>query len=244
MRSQSALPLKKSCAVRPCTVSAAAPADSIVVAISMAVMLFRVRPRRIFAVTGVGWQALTTRSTICPTRFGSHSKYDPLWARSLTSFTGQPKLISTTLTLYSLASRAPTAASVSGSLSHICTASGRGSSATPHSRSGASGSSFLPIHTKPRGNHFSGLQTDAAEFTHHLAIGVVGEAGHRSLQQRRIDDQRADAQRPHRRRGNRRRITLIVAGDHGRNAHVCYLTGRRVDDERPRRTKYQFEGIR
>ncbi len=89
-------------------------------------------------MTGVGVQAFTTRSTIAPTRSGSRSRYEPLWALTVTCRTGQPKLISTTLTQNSVASLCPTAASVSGSLSQICTASGRGSSLIPHNRSGYS----------------------------------------------------------------------------------------------------------
>ena len=107
MRSQSAEPRNMSAAVRPWTVSAAAPAPSTTWAMSIALILSRVQPRRILAVTGVGAQALTTRSMIAPIRSGSRSRYDPLWAFCATSRTGQPKLMSTTLTLYSLASRSP-----------------------------------------------------------------------------------------------------------------------------------------
>ena len=129
-------------------------------------------------------------------RSGNRSRYEPLWAFSVTCFTGQPKLMSTTLTRNSCASRAPTSASVSGSLSHICTASGRGSSVTPHSRSGCS-ASCSSSHTKPRAlDHLGRLQAGAAELAHDLPKGVVREARHRRLQNRRIDQQRADPQRP------------------------------------------------
>ena len=136
--SQSAFPLKNSAATRPCTVRHEAPASSIRCATSTAVRQASEQPSRILAVTGTPSQASTTRRTIMPTRSGSRSSHDPLWAFSVTCRTGQPKLRSTTLTWKSLASRRPTWARLSGSLSHICTANGRGSSRTPHSRSGFS----------------------------------------------------------------------------------------------------------
>ena len=186
-----------SAAVRPCTVSAAAPAPSTACATSIAVICSRVQPSRIFAVTGVGRQAATTCSIIAPIRSGSRSKYEPLCAFCTTSRTGQPKLISTTLTWYSCASRAPTLASVSGSLSQICTASGRGSSATPHKRSGCS-ASCSASQTKPLALTISvAKQACAAELAHDLAEGVVRVARHRGLQDRRIDPKWTDPKSRH-----------------------------------------------
>ena len=72
--SQSAVPRNRSAAVRPWTVTAAPPAPSIAWATSMALIVSRVGPRRIFAVTGVGPQAPTTRATIAPIRSGYCSK--------------------------------------------------------------------------------------------------------------------------------------------------------------------------
>ena len=62
--------------------------------------------------------------------------------------TGQPKLMSTTLTPYSRTRARPTSAKVRGSLSQIWTPNGLGSSATPQSRSGCS--ACFPIQEKPR----------------------------------------------------------------------------------------------
>ena len=68
--SQSAEPRNRSAAVRPWTVTAAPPAASIAWATSMALIVSRVQPRRILAVTGTGRQAAATRATICADAIG------------------------------------------------------------------------------------------------------------------------------------------------------------------------------
>ena len=138
MAAQSASPEKNCAATRPWTVRQDAPASSMRCATSMAVRQSSEQPSLIFAVTGTPSQASTTRATISPTRSGSRRSHEPLWALTVTCRTGHPKLRSTTLTRKSRASLRPTLARLSGSLSHICTASGRGSSRTPHRRSGCS----------------------------------------------------------------------------------------------------------
>ena len=71
--------------------------------------------------------------------------------------------MSTTLTRNSRARRWPTAASVSGSLSQICTASGRGSSATPQSRSGKRTAAGVDAQEAPGADHLGGRQAHAAQ---------------------------------------------------------------------------------
>ncbi len=103
--------------------------------------------------------------------------------------------MSTTLTWYSCASRAPTLASVSGSLSQICTASGRGFSGDAPQAVGVFG--FVLVEPdEPAGvDHLGRQQTGAAELAHDLPEGVVGEPRHRRLQDRRINDQITDVER-------------------------------------------------
>ena len=112
----------------------------------------------------------------------------------MTFFTGQPKLISTTLTRNSWASLAPTAASVAGSLSQICTASGRGFFL--HAPQAGRETLLVLFHPqKALGvESFPWLAGRPRQAAHDLPEGVVGEAGHRRLQHRRIDHQRADVE--------------------------------------------------
>ena len=231
MRSQSALPLKKSCAVRPCTVSAAAPADSIVVAISMAVILSRVQPKRIFAVTGVGRQAVDDslhdppdalriaqqiRTAVGPLGNILHRAAEIDIDHAHPVLGGQP---------------APNGGQRLGIvIPHLHRQWPRliGDAPEPVGRFRLF---FLTHPNKTTGrNHLRGLQPDAAEFAHHLPIGIIREPRHRRLQQRRIDHQRSDAQRPNRRQC---RVTGV-----NRRTRRCHWWKSHVDDYDPPMISY------
>ena len=94
-------------------------------------------PRRILAVTGVGRQASTTRRTICADAVGVAEQVRTAFgtARHASDGTAEVDVDDAHVELRR-PDAAPHSANVSGSLSQICTASGRASSATPHSRSG------------------------------------------------------------------------------------------------------------
>ena len=53
----------------------------------------------------------------------------------------------------------------------------------------------LDLHKSPGAEHLGGRQSHTAMFPNDLPEGIIGEPGHGSLEQRRIDDQRADFQR-------------------------------------------------
>ena len=126
--------------------------------------------------------------------------------------------MSTTLTRNSWASLAPTAASVSGSLSQICTASGRGFFLHPPQPVGKIVLFLLHPQKAPGVDHFGRLQADAAEIADDLPKGIVREPGHRCLQHRRIDHQRPDVE------GSDPRGQIEVGIRLGLN-HQCFRTG-------------------
>ena len=73
---------------------------------------------------------------------GAFQQVTAAFAATVTCLTGQPKLMSTMLTLNSCASRADRRQRP-GSLSQICTASGRASSRTPHKSIGKLAVAFV-----------------------------------------------------------------------------------------------------
>ncbi len=195
IRSQSAWPLKKSWAVRPWTVRAAPPADSTTFATSIARIESRVQPRRILAVTGVGAQAAATRSTIAPIRCGSFNRYDPLCARSATSAHRAAEVDIDDADFQLMGQLRADRGQALGII--VPNLHGQRPRFVGHAPQPIGQFPFRPFAAQePLGaNHLRRLQARPAEFANDLPIGVIRESGHRSLEDRRIDDDGADAER-------------------------------------------------
>ena len=186
-----------SAAVRPCTVSAAAPAPSTTCATSIALILSRVQPRRIFAVTGVGATgghdvlddrahpirlAQQVRAAVRLLHDVAHraaevdiDDADFVFVRQPRADFGQRRRI-VVPNLHGqrprLVGHAPQAVGMLGLVL-----------GQPHEALGV--------------DHLRGQEAGAAELAHDLPEGVVGEARHRGLQDRRIDPQRTDPKARH-----------------------------------------------
>ena len=161
----------------------------------MALRMFRVQPRRILAVTGVGRQASATRATISPTRSGQRSRYEPLFAFSVTCFTGQPKLMSTTLTRKSHASRAADL----GERRRVVVPDlhGQRPRLVAHAPEpvGVFMQPGVELQEAAGIDHLGGRQAHAAQLPHDLPEAVVRVAGHRRLQERRVNNDVSNAER-------------------------------------------------
>ena len=124
IESYSATPLNAHLRVRPCTATAAIPADSAICAIRTALRRSGDGPVRIFTVTGTS-AAATTRSRMRPTSASSDSSAEPA-ATLHTFFAGQPMLMSMMSAPCATLNRAASA-SCAGSAPAICTDRGAGS---------------------------------------------------------------------------------------------------------------------
>ena len=223
IRSQSAWPLKKSCAVRPWTVRAARAGgfdgggdfDGGDVVARAAEADFGGDGRRAAGCD----DALDDAADALADRGASTSRCGRVAA---TSLTGQPKLmIDHADVVFAGQALADGGERFRIVIPHLHGQRARFVGDAPEAVGGFG--LFFLIHPGegPGGNHFGGLQADAAELADHLAIGVVREARHRGLEQGRIDDERANGQRFYARGGEYRGGGVIVGGDHGWNVHDC-----------------------
>ena len=194
MRSQSAVPLKKSaaCGREP---SAPAPADSTACGHFDGVILSREQPRRILAVTASGGRLRRLAPQCARLRSGSRNKYEPLWAFADVLHRAAEVDIDDADLIFVGQSLADFGQRFRVVVPHLHRQRPR---LVLHAPEPIGMLGFVLVHPDEAagGNHLGRLQARAAKFAHDLPKGIVRKARHRRLQNRRIDQQRADSQKP------------------------------------------------